>query len=208
MLILVTTAHPQALQHQGDGFGRLIQPRDYGRIEDTAAAGIPWAADNDCFQGLDPHAFTRMLDRIQGVPGCRFVACPDVVGDALATADLFELWAPAIARRGLPLALVAQDGLTVDSPWLHDTWHRLDALFVGGTTGFKLGVEAERLIREAKTRGLWVHMGRVNSRRRFDYARALGCDSIDGTKFSKWRDTWLPDALGWHKDHLQERASL
>lgn len=199
MIILVHTAHPQAVKHSGPGFGRLLSPRQFSRVADTAAAGIPWAADNDCFQGLDAVRFDRMLDAIQGVPGCRFVTCPDVVADADATARLFELWAPAIQRRGLPVGYVAQDGLQAPP------WHRIDALFVGGTTEYKLSAAAERLVRQANARGLWTHMGRVNSRRRFDYARAIGCNSIDGSKFSKWRDTWLPDALQWHRQPLQER---
>jgi hypothetical protein len=207
VLILVHTAHPQAVAHAGDGFGRLLSPRQFSRAADTAAAGIPWAADNDCFQGLNSEAYTRMLDAIQGVPGCLFVTVPDVVGDSEETARLFELWAPAVRRRGLPVALVAQDGIGEMELWLKRTWHRLDALFVGGTTEFKLSAEAERLVREAKTRGRYAHMGRVNSRKRFDYARQIGCDSIDGSKFSRWRDTWLPDALGWHRDHLQERMT-
>lgn len=205
MLILVHTAHPQAVQHKGPGFGRLLSPRQFSRAADTAAEGIPWAADNDCFQGLDALAYARMLDALKGVPGCLFVTVPDKVGDAVETARLFEVWEPALKRRGLPVALVAQDGLEKAGWWLDWTWHRLDCLFIGGTTEFKLGAAAERIAREAKERGLWVHMGRVNTRKRFDYARAIGCDSVDGSKFSRWRNTWLPDALGWHKDPVQER---
>jgi hypothetical protein len=203
MLILVHTAHPQAVEHSGDGFGRLLSPRQFARAADTAAAGIPWAADNDCFQGLDPLAYVRMLDAIKGLSGCLFVTVPDVVGDWHATAELFELWHPAVQRRGLPVGLVAQDGLA--PIWLDKQWHRLDCLFIGGTTEFKLSAEAERFAREAQDRGKWVHMGRVNSRKRFDYARQIGCHSVDGSKFSRWRDRWLPNALTWHRDHLQER---
>lgn len=146
-----------------------------------------------------------MLDAIKGLPGCLFVSVPDVVGDAVATMRQFELWAPALERRGLPVALVAQDGIGDLDRWLAQTWPRLAALFIGGTTQYKLSAEAEALGREAKERGLWLHMGRVNSRKRFDYARAIGCDSVDGTKFSRWRDRWLPNALTWHTDNLQQR---
>lgn len=201
MLILVTTAHPQSLQHRGDGFGRLVQPRHYPRIKDTAAAGIPWAADNDCFQGLDAKAYRKMLAAITKLPGCKFVTVPDVVGDAAATLALWDFWRRDVMCAYQPLAFVAQDGIVrADVPW-----KQMGALFVGGSTEFKLSSRAELLVREAKARGLWVHMGRVNSRKRFDYARAIGCDSVDGSKFSRWRTTWLPDALHWHRDHLQER---
>ena len=201
MLILVHTAHPQAVKHAGPGFGRLLSPRQFSRASDTAEAGIPWAADNDCFQALDADAYRRMLDAITGLSGCRFVTAPDVVGDWCATRDLWDEWADELRDTGLPLAYVIQDGQPHDDV----PWEGLAALFVGGTTAYKLSGEAERLARTAKAGGRWVHMGRVNSRKRFDYARAIGCDSIDGTKFSRWRDRWLPDALTWHRDHLQER---
>lgn len=204
MMILVHTAHPQALEHAGPGFGRLLSPRQYSRASDTAEAGIPWAADNDCFQRLDAKAYISMLLAIQDLPGCRFVVAPDVVGDWMRTRRLFNIWEAPIADTRLPVAYVAQDG----QPATHLPWERIGALFVGGTTEFKLSVEAERLAREAKERGLWLHMGRVNSRKRFDYARAIGCDSIDGTSFSRFRNRWLPPALAWHRQSLQERMHL
>lgn len=200
-LLLVHTAHPQAVSHAGSGFGRLLSPRQFARVTATGAAGIPWAADNDCFQGLDAKAYRRMLAAIKGVPGCLFVTAPDVVGDAWATWGLFWEWLDRLQWCGQPVAFVLQDGCTsVLVPW-----DFIGAVFVGGTTEWKLGTDAERLVREAKRRGLWAHMGRVNTRKRFDYARAIGVDSVDGTKFSRWRDRWLPDALLWHRDHLQER---
>ena len=203
MIIFSTMAHPQALKHRGPGSGRLVVPDHFPRLEDTALAGIPWAADNGCFQRLDPQRFRRLIETAQGLPGCRFVAVPDVVGDAIATRRRFEQWAPALERRGLPVALVAQDGLERLGGWLDDTWDRLAGLFLGGTTDWKLSVEAAELAAEAKARGKWVHMGRVNSRRRINYARLIGCDSIDGTMFSMFRDTWLPLALDlWLDDPL------
>jgi hypothetical protein len=201
-LILVHTAHPQAVEHAGDGFGRLLSPRQFSRVRDTAAAGIPWAADNDCFQRLDVEAYCRMVEAIRGVPGCLFVTAPDVVGDWRATFDRWQIWLGRLL--GLPLAYVAQDG----QPFAYVPWDSIRCLFIGGSTGYKLSAEAETLVREAKRRGLWVHMGRVNSHKRFNYARAIGCNSIDGTKFSRWRNTWLPDALTWHRQPLQERIAF
>ena len=48
---------------------------------------------------------------------------------------------------------------------------------------------------EAKRRRKWVHMGRVNSERRIRYAASIGCDSIDGTKWVRWRDIYLNAGL-------------
>lgn len=193
MRLLVTSAHPTLLRYPQTHLGRLVQPRHYSSIEETAHAGIPWAADNDAFMSFDADAFSRMLDRLQGLPGCLFVACPDVVGDAEATAALWARWAPGIIRRGLPVALVAQDGLTPGMvPWVG-----LDALFIGGTTEWKLGPDARELAEETRARGKWLHMGRVNSLARLQVARRLGCDSADGSSWARWRDTWLPSALAW-----------
>ena len=119
--------------------------------------------------------------------GCLFVTAPDVVGDAAQTLRNFAEWRSELD--GFPVALVGQDGLGVPP------WDEFDALFIGGTTEWKMGAQARRLIREAKERGKWVHMGRVNSYARGRYARWLGCDSIDGTQFSWFRDTKLPAYL-------------
>lgn len=70
-----------------------------------------------------------------------------------------------------------------------------DALFIGGSTEFKLSEFAATLAQMAKRRRKWVHMGRVNTRRRVRYAASIGCDSIDGTNFSMYRRTNLPWAL-------------
>lgn len=204
MLLLVGGGHGVAVENAGPGHGRLVQPRDCGRVADTAAAGIPWAADNDAFQGWTPERERRyrtMLDTIYGLPGCLFVTAPDVVGDHDATLELWHEWRGDLCAAWLPQAFVLQDGATSETV----PWQGLDAVFVGGSTEFKLGVEAERLVREARSRGKHVHMGRVNGRRRFAYARAIGCHSVDGSSYAKWRKTLLPDALRWHRDPLQER---
>lgn len=198
-LLLVTTAHPTLAQHAHRNLGRLVQPRHLSSIEATAASGIPWAADNDCFQGLDARAYDAMLDRLQPLASsCLWVTVPDVVGDALETARAFERWAPGLERRGLPVALVAQDGLEDLDEWLARTWHRLDALFIGGTTEWKMGPAAAQLAREAKARGRWVHWGRVNTKRRYDYIVSTGAaDSFDGSKFARFRRTYLDAGLAW-----------
>jgi hypothetical protein len=199
VIVLVHTAHPQAVEHAGPGFGRLLSPRNWSRAADTAAAGIPWAADNEAYVGFDEDGYRRMIHGLPGIPGCLFVVAPDIVADWEHTRYRFAKWLPEL--RGLPLAYVAQD----DQPPGRVPWDAIVCLFVGGTTAYKLSSEAEQLVREAKRRGLWVHMGRVNSRRRFHYARAIGCDSVDGSQFSRWRDRWVPHGLAWAGEHLQER---
>jgi hypothetical protein len=197
MRLLVSGATATLRRHPGSPYlGALVVPGAGNRLDPVLAAGQPWAADNAAFTGFDPAAFCAMLGRVAGKPGCRFVACPDVVGDAAPTAALFRVWSPVVAALGLPVALVLQDGQDrVGVPW-----DRLDAVFVGGTTGFKLGGTAAALVREAKAGGKWAHMGRCNTRRRFWHAHQLGCDSVDGSGFSRWPDQRIPLALRWLRD--------
>jgi hypothetical protein len=180
MIVLVSGGHRR---HRGEDVGDLIVPGS-----GNTPVGV-WAADNGAFSGFDEVAFLRMLDRLQPWrETCLFVACPDVVGDAATTLNLFREWSP---RLDWPLALVAQDGLAPDPI----PWGEIAALFIGGTTEFKLSPEAAGLVRLAKHRGKWVHMGRVNTIRRMVYANSIGVDSIDGTSFSRWSDIYIPRAV-------------
>lgn len=164
--------------------------------------GQPWAADNGRFSA--PHNYTdgKYLAWLASMPvaTCLFATAPDVVGDAAATAALSAPMLPRIRQLGYRAALVAQDGLeALDVPW-----DDLDALFIGGTTAWKLGAEAALLAAEARRRGKWVHMGRVNSLRRMRHAESIGCDSADGTvlKHDPGRDV-----QGWAA-HVTANPSL
>jgi hypothetical protein len=151
---------------------------------------LPWAADNAAFVGFKPDKFMKMLDKMEGQKPL-FVSCPDVVADAEKTLQMFDEWQTIIAERGFSVAFVLQDGQ--DEATI--PWDRMGALFIGGTTEYKLGLEARKIVTEAKRRGKWVHMGRVNTPKRIVYAREIGCDSIDGTGFSMFANTHIPWAL-------------
>lgn len=206
MLLLVSGATKTVRQYTtSPHLGRLIQPRCGNDIVDIAMCGLPWAADNDCFQGLDTRAYRAMLDKIavQDTTRLLFVTVPDVVADCAQTGALFTEWLPVLQDRGLPPALVAQDGLTEDAV----PWGDVRALFIGGSTAWKLGTDAAHLVRAAKVRGVWVHVGRVNSLTRLTYIDGLGVDSFDGTQFSRYPDTYIPHYLGRLPYH-QERFLL
>jgi hypothetical protein len=133
--------------------------------------------DNFAFTNFDASSFRRAMVSYSGVPGCKFTVAPDVVADAAATLDLFGSWHDEIKRHGYPIALAAQNGLET----LAIPWRDLDAIFIGGSTEFHFSDFARELTHEAQRRGKWVHMGRVNSARRWNYAHSIGCDSVDGT---------------------------
>ncbi len=171
--------------------GMLISPRRRTSAREAVELGAVWAADNDCFTGLNRDSFIPFLRSIARFPNCRFVTAPDVVANAAATLARFKLWQPTIRYFKLPVALVAQDGLES----LPLDWNSFDALFIGGSTKWKLSEAAATLALEAKQRGKWLHMGRVNSRQRIKYAESLRCDSVDGTGFAMFSRRDIPKAL-------------
>jgi hypothetical protein len=179
---------------------RLIQHPNLGVLLTPSAGnspppkGVVWACDNSAFSGFDEVRFVSMLQKIKDRPDCRWVAAPDVVGDHEATLSLWQKWCGIILEYGQTAAFVAQDGCTVESlPW----GRGMAAVFIGGTTRFKLGSEAARIVHEANKRNLWTHMGRVNTLRRFVYAQTIGVRSVDGSSFSKWSETYIPRTLAF-----------
>jgi hypothetical protein len=149
------------------------------RMRQLPPEGQPWAADNGRFASPEDYTDASFLAWLERMPvdRCLFATAPDVVADAAATLELSAPMLPRIAKLGYRPALVAQDGLED----LAVPWAEFDALFIGGTTAWKVGDAAAALAIEAKRRGKWVHMGRVNSLRRMRYAESIGCDSADGT---------------------------
>lgn len=159
-------------------------------------AGVTWCADNGCFgKGYpgDEKWLAWLEVNSYAATDCIFATAPDVVGDAEATLARSAPWLAKIRELGYPAALVAQDGLEdLDVPW-----DEFDVLFIGGSTEWKLGAAARGLVKEAKKRGKRVHMGRVNSLRRYRYAEAIGCDTVDGTFLTFGPDINLGRLRGW-----------
>jgi len=189
MVLLVsgaTVSGRRYLSHPS--FGWLKTPANGNSIATIVAAGVPWACDNDCYIRLKRAAYIRMLRAVAGQPGLLWVAAPDVVADADATIVRFRLWHPTLDYYGLPIAFVAQDGQELRPV----PWDAIRCLFIGGSTAWKEGPHAAQLIREAHIRGKWVHVGRVNTLRRYWWLSSLPIDSIDGTCFSKWPDKFIP----------------
>ena len=195
MLILVGKSPTTiARDYPHPNVGILISPRRSTDAPTAARNSLPWAADNDCFNGgLNKDLFVKMLKRSRpSIGGCMWVASPDVVADADATLDLFDEWVDVISGQyGYPIALVAQDGMI----GAEVRWLEIDALFIGGSTEWKMSEAAHRLVREAQSHGKLVHMGRVNTRRRLELAKAWGVDSVDGTSTVMYTDTYLPGQL-------------
>lgn len=151
-----------------------------------------FSVDNGCWKGFKEKRWLALLARENSRRHrCRFVTLPDVVGSARRTLECFEYWRYKIS--GWPLALVAQDGIEdLDVPWTG-----VDAIFVGGSTKWKLSHAAADMVRAGKIMGKWVHAGRVNTPARFEYFEELGADSIDGSGLARF---------SWMRTRIHEKA--
>lgn len=165
-------------------------------------SGWLWAADNGCF--AETWNESRWVDWLYGLrprSGCLFGVVPDVVGDHRATLVRFGLYRYVVETARIPIAFVGQDGATAETT----PWNEFDAYFVGGTTEWKMG-EAFELAVEARRRGKWVHVGRVNSNARYQ-AWAPYADSCDGTFLAFGPKTNTPRLTAW-LDELERSPSL
>ena len=164
--------------------------------------GRPWALDNEIFaKKYDFRAFGAYLERLEPYKAtCLFVVCPDEVSDARQTLLNFRELSDWFSDESWPVAYVAQNGqekLAYPSP---DLW---DYLFIGGGPEYpggpdwKLSTAAIECIARADALGKSVHVGRVNSWRRFSHFLKFGVTSVDGSCIRFQRDHYTRQILQW-----------
>jgi hypothetical protein len=133
--------------------------------------GTPW----------DASAFSRCVDQL----GARadWIVAPDIVCGGAESLALSRAWLGCLP--GLRLIAV-QDGMQPSD--LEDLIGDDVGLFVGGSTEWK-----ERSLTAwgqlSHRAGCYLHVARVNSKRRIRLAALAGADSIDGTSCSRYADT-------------------
>lgn len=166
-----------------------------------------WAADNGRFNNPEGYTDEKYLDFLArhrwAADRCIFATAPDVVGDAAATLAMSQPMFARIREAGYKVAYVAQDGILKTTI----PWDEFDAIFIGGTTDWKLSEEARVVVMWAKAKGKWTHMGRVNSFRRIRLAHNFGCDSVDGTYIAFGPDVNEPKVRAW-LDQLDRQQVL
>jgi hypothetical protein len=197
---------------------------DTPRQRNDRPVGVTWCADNGCFSSKkwdSRHWWEFLENNVHDIDTCLFATAPDVVGDAGPSLERSAPWLPWLRMLGYPAALVAQNGMDTVGEL---PWDEFDVLFLGGSPecvcGFvcpielldklkqccacdrdlyewKEGEVAAALTAEALQRGKTVHMGRVNSQRRYDYAKSIGCSSVDGTFLRFGPDANLVRLLRW-----------
>ena len=195
MIVLLDTSHDlqTAEQEIGAPVEQLLTPLTRFSPQQPESY---FAIDNGAFSKFDRTRFVNLLDREQDRKNlCRFVAVPDVVGSARRTLECFDSWADRLS--GWRLALVAQDGLQD----LEVPWKSIDAIFIGGSTEWKMSSHASQVIKAAQLLDKWVHVGRVNAPGRFEYFEELGVDSIDGTGLSRY--SWMRKRI-YERDKQQK----
>lgn len=169
-------------------FGWLNTPRVNMSYSRLVASRFPIAIDNSAFSGFCEQRFFAHIARIY--TPVLWVAVPDVVGNAKKTLAQFHHYKTMVKGgndQALPLAFVAQDGIEdMEIPW-----DEFACLFIGGSTTWKLSDAAYDLCREGKRKGVLVHFGRVNSLERLNIAYRVGCDSVDGSGFSRFSKKYL-----------------
>lgn len=181
----------------------MMTPLMGNSIEQIAPLAC-WAADNGCF--AQPHRFRldeylAWLVRFKPIADrCLFATAPDVVGNAAETWERSRFVLPVLREVGYRAAFIGQDGME----HTRFEWDAFDCLFIGGSNQWKLSEPCCTLMAEAKRRGKWVHVGRVNSRQRLMTSKHAGADSCDGTYLAFGPDVNLPKLLRWLTEARQQ----
>lgn len=186
--------------------GLLARPGTYrpARI----AAWPRWAADNGAYfppgqpRPFDAPRWSAWLERLPA--GALFAVAPDVPYDWAGTLELSPQWFDRIRAAGIPLAMALQDGSTPATV----PWSELEVAFLGGSTAWKESEAAHLLADAAHDRGLAVHMGRANTRRRLALAASWECESADGTTLARGARRNLPSLLRWLEELQDPQLAL
>lgn len=154
--------------------GQLIVPantrRNWGGV---------FAMDNSAFVSFDEPKFNRLQKKqLEHKGKCLFVSCPDIVGNARRT---LEIWRHRERfETGFELSLVIQDGIEdLDIPW-----EETPAIFIGGKDPWKDSQACIDVVKTAKILGKHVHCGRVNQVKRYRLFSDVGADTCDGSSIA------------------------
>ena len=152
---------------------------------------FPYAMDNGAFPAWDQatntwdaakwseSAWKALLFWAQAAPmRALWAIVPDVPGNAAATLERWARFAPIVERAGIPLAVAVQDGMTAET--VRALSPAADVVAVGGSTDWKWST-AEQWCRDFKR----VHVLRCNSPTRLEQLESWGCESTDGTGWSR-----------------------
>ena len=168
----------RSLQWREGVIGQLLTPLTrYSRGHSI------FAIDNGAFTRFREKEFISLLKRESANKNtCLFVCAPDKLGCHKTTV---EYWHDnKHLTEGWKRAFVAQDGFD----GMPDD---ADALFIGGTDKFKDSSESLQAVKYALYHNKHVHIGRVNTAKRFVLYAEHGAHTCDGSGVSRY-DHMLP----------------
>ena len=152
--------------------------------------GFPYALDNGAWsaytQGrpFDDRAFVVALAKMGA--GADWTTIPDIVAGGPASLELSLKWMRRVLDETPRAMLAVQNGMVPEDvrPFIGARV----GIFVGGDTKWKMAT-LEQWCALGRERGAWVHVGRVNSKKRISACATSGATSFDGTSASKYAVT-------------------
>lgn len=148
--------------------------------------GFPYALDNGAWtaftkgEPFDVAAFEKAFDLLGAEAD--FVIVPDIVAGGRASLDLSLSWMDRLGAARL-LLIPNQDGLEPED--FEDLVGPRVGIFHGGSTEWKI----EQMVKWGRwtaERGVYFHVGRVNTGPRFRLAHVAGANSVDGSSASRF----------------------
>jgi len=161
------------------------------RVGSWRTEGFPYAIDNGAWsdytagRDFDDERFQALVDKLGGAAD--WVVAPDIVAGGIRSLRLSLVWlAPLLVRTRMVLIPV-QDGMG-PADLVNIVLPKRIGIFLGGSTEWKLA--NMRLWGEfCAERGVYYHVGRVNTQKRFRLAHMAGADSVDGSSASRYAET-------------------
>lgn len=186
------------------GLGHLYTPErkevGYPHIPHAIDPGTYSYACRGQMGDWDPDRYMRMLDWAATQPKPPlWVGCPDWPFSWSISRELWHTWRADVAAYGWPVALVVQDGATVEEVRTMDA----DVIFVGGSTDWKWATVADWAAAFPR-----VHIGRCNSPAKLYELYDLGIESCDGTGWFRGKApqvVGLEEFLRWQADPTRSK---
>lgn len=175
------------------GWGLLISATGEHRDEGFETICIDNGAWTNFQNGSawDPGLFRSLLTKFGA--RARFIVAPDIVGGGLESLKLSVSWLPELRAYGRVVLIPAQDGM---APWDIEPYLGPSVgIFVGGSTDEKDPRGGWKLRslpfwgHLSRRTGCYLHVGRVNSRKRILECVRVGAHSFDGKSASVWSVT-------------------
>lgn len=130
--------------------------------------------------GWDPTPFKKVVERF----GARasWVVLPDIIAGGHESLGRSLAWAQWCLDRVERVLVPVQDGM--DPARVGEHLGDRVGIFVGGSTEFKEQTSGPVWGALSRSRGCWLHVGRVNTCRRIFICQDAGAHSFDGTSVS------------------------